>query len=124
MHAYIKFENNKFILTDNNSKFGTLLLLKEPLAFNEEKIAVQIGRTVLTLALKYIQVEQNLPKLPANKIVLNYNNNLTNLNVNGLVKKINNEKGSQIGLTKNTNERNGYNIGLTKRKTANDLLYD
>jgi pSer/pThr/pTyr-binding forkhead associated (FHA) protein len=27
LHAYIKYENNKYILTDNNSKFGTLVLL-------------------------------------------------------------------------------------------------
>tara|TARA_B110000503_G_scaffold50444_1_gene81694 strand:- start:223 stop:393 length:171 start_codon:yes stop_codon:yes gene_type:complete len=30
LHAYIKFEDGKYILTDNNSKFGTLVLLKKP----------------------------------------------------------------------------------------------
>lgn len=28
-HAAIKFKNNKFVLKDNNSKFGTLVLLKK-----------------------------------------------------------------------------------------------
>ena len=27
LHAYIKYENGQFLLTDNNSKFGTLVLL-------------------------------------------------------------------------------------------------
>lgn len=30
LHAYIKYQDGKYILTDNNSKFGTLVLLKKP----------------------------------------------------------------------------------------------
>jgi len=44
-----------------------LVLLNHPINVSEEKIAVQIGRTVLTFALKYIQTEANLPKLNGGK---------------------------------------------------------
>jgi len=49
-HAKIKFSNGKFLLEDNTSKFGTLVLVKQrtPLLPNYNK-AVQIGRTVLSV---------------------------------------------------------------------------
>lgn len=48
LHAFIKYENGQFLLTDNNSKFGTLIMLNEPFPICEEKVAVQVGRTVIT----------------------------------------------------------------------------
>lgn len=58
-HAMIKLKNNKFLLEDNLSKFGTLVLVKErsPLlpGFNK---AVQIGRTVINFSVKGINVQQ------------------------------------------------------------------
>ena len=59
VHAHIKFENGQFVLVDNNSKFGTLVLLKKPHNVTTEKIAIQVGRTVVTFALK-----KNHPVVP------------------------------------------------------------
>ena len=52
-HALIRFEGDHFILEDNVSKFGTLVLVKEgmPLIYGHSK-AVQIGRTVVSFSLK------------------------------------------------------------------------
>jgi hypothetical protein len=61
LHALIRYENDQFLLIDNNSKFGTLVLMTEPYPIGEEKMAVQIGRTVLTCTLK--------PFLPPSTII-------------------------------------------------------
>lgn len=53
IHAFLKFENNKFLIFDNDSKFGTLIKLKKPYQVMTDKAAVQIGRTVFTFVLKY-----------------------------------------------------------------------
>eukprot|EP01017_Pseudomicrothorax_dubius_P029630 TRINITY_DN3618_c0_g1_i1.p1 TRINITY_DN3618_c0_g1~~TRINITY_DN3618_c0_g1_i1.p1 ORF type:complete len:569 (+),score=120.59 TRINITY_DN3618_c0_g1_i1:173-1879(+) len=54
LHAFIKFEarNGQFIITDNNSKFGTLVNLTTPFKLSQDKVAIQVGRTVVTFALK------------------------------------------------------------------------
>jgi len=52
LHAFIKYANNGFSILDNNSKFGTLVLIRNPYKIEKKKIAIQIGRTVLTFALK------------------------------------------------------------------------
>ena len=51
-HSFIRYINGKFTIFDNNSKFGTLIKMNNNLDINNEKKAVQIGRTVLTLAIK------------------------------------------------------------------------
>lgn len=52
-HAIIKYENNQFILEDNNSKFGTLLQVCEPIELVQNStVALQSGRTVLALSMK------------------------------------------------------------------------
>ncbi len=52
-HTLIKFKDGRFLLEDNTSKFGTLVLLKNRAAlvpgFNK---AVQIGRTVINFSVK------------------------------------------------------------------------
>jgi hypothetical protein len=45
---------------DNNSKFGTLILLRKNHKIEKKKIALQIGRTVLTFSLKHSSVN-NVP---------------------------------------------------------------
>jgi len=52
-HAKIKLENGKFLLEDNTSKFGTLVLVKQrtPLLPFYNK-AVQVGRTVINFSVK------------------------------------------------------------------------
>lgn len=51
VHAMISYYNGKFILFDNNSKFGTMIYIKSPfkIDFNTLPINLQIGRTVFTI---------------------------------------------------------------------------
>lgn len=62
-HAKIKLEKGKFMLEDNQSKFGTLVLIKQrtPLlpGFNK---AVQVGRTVINFSVKSISSTMNTVK--------------------------------------------------------------
>jgi pSer/pThr/pTyr-binding forkhead associated (FHA) protein len=52
-HARVKYEDGKFLLEDNTSKFGTLVQIKDktPIKRNHT-CAVQSGRTVATYMLK------------------------------------------------------------------------
>jgi len=52
LHAYIKYNNGKFTIIDNNSKFGTLILLRKQYQIEKKKVALQTGRTVITFSLK------------------------------------------------------------------------
>ena len=52
IHTHIKFENDSFLAFDNDSKFGTLILLNEEYPVKSDKAAIQIGRTVFTFVLK------------------------------------------------------------------------
>mmetsp|Transcript_17245 Transcript_17245/g.19275 ORF Transcript_17245/g.19275 Transcript_17245/m.19275 type:complete len:106 (+) Transcript_17245:922-1239(+) len=54
-HARVKFEDGKFMLEDNTSKFGTLVQIKDiiPILKNHT-CAVQSGRTVVTYMLKTV----------------------------------------------------------------------
>lgn len=52
IHTHIKFENDQFLAFDNDSKFGTLILLTKDYPVKNEKAAIQIGRTVFTFVLK------------------------------------------------------------------------
>ena len=51
-HAVIKFENLRFILEDTFSKFGTLVLAKNPvpIQIGHKAFGVQIGKTVLYIS--------------------------------------------------------------------------
>jgi pSer/pThr/pTyr-binding forkhead associated (FHA) protein len=55
-HAHITYKNDHFYIQDNDSKFGTLLLLKEPLVIDpsaiqdDEPITIQVGRTISTIS--------------------------------------------------------------------------
>jgi hypothetical protein len=60
LHAYIKYEDGQFVVIDNNSKFGTLILLRKNYKIERKKIALQIGRTVVTFSLKQTSVN-NVP---------------------------------------------------------------
>lgn len=53
LHAMVKYKEGKFLLEDNISKFGTLVLIKKrtPLVPGFNK-AVQIGRTVVNFSVK------------------------------------------------------------------------
>jgi hypothetical protein len=51
-HAYIRYFNKQFHLFDNTSKFGTLVKMKGSIVFGYDMVAVQIGRTVLTMTMR------------------------------------------------------------------------
>jgi hypothetical protein len=50
-HAMIRFSDGKFILEDNNSKFGTLVSMKKPRLLDVgQSLSIQAGRTVLSIS--------------------------------------------------------------------------
>lgn len=52
-HSILRFESNGFFLEDANSKFGTLVEIKEPLKIKPFlPYCIQVGRTVLTILAK------------------------------------------------------------------------
>ena len=52
IHAFLKFLGGKFLIYDNESKFGTLILLNKDYEIKNDKAAIQIGRTVFTFVQK------------------------------------------------------------------------
>ena len=52
VHAMLKFVNEKFVVFDNDSKFGTLIYLDKNYPIKTEKAAIQMGRTVFTFVMK------------------------------------------------------------------------
>ena len=57
-HAQIRYEGEHFVLEDNQSKFGTLVLVKDRLMMeNGSSKAVQIGRTVVSFSVKNNQTQ-------------------------------------------------------------------
>jgi len=52
IHAFLKFSEGKFLIYDNESKFGTLILLNKDYDIKNDKAAIQIGRTVFTFVQK------------------------------------------------------------------------
>ena len=59
---------NKFYIVDNNSKFGTLVGIKEPIMITN-RISVQVGRSVLNFELNNSLNWWWLHPYKANKIV-------------------------------------------------------
>lgn len=55
-HAKIKLKDGSFMLKDNKSKFGTLVLIKHKLKLSPSMTkAVQVGRTVINFCVKKSQ---------------------------------------------------------------------
>mmetsp|Transcript_68874 Transcript_68874/g.148577 ORF Transcript_68874/g.148577 Transcript_68874/m.148577 type:complete len:82 (-) Transcript_68874:15-260(-) len=52
-HATIVFADNKFYISDNSSKFGTLVLLKNPVLIDQKSqgFILQVGKTTLSVLL-------------------------------------------------------------------------
>jgi hypothetical protein len=58
-HAIIKYKPDGFYIEDNRSKFGTLVLLKEPFPLRPEYTsAVQVGRTVISFTVRNTAIEK------------------------------------------------------------------
>lgn len=62
-HAYIKYQNGGFYLFDKNSKFGTLVQLREPLEIHKEKIGIQSGRTLITFSVREEKAREEADEL-------------------------------------------------------------
>ena len=65
IHTHLKFENDQFLSFDNDSKFGTLILLTNEYPVRTDKAAIQIGRTVFTFVLKTVPTETTNPPAQA-----------------------------------------------------------
>jgi len=63
LHASIVLENDRFVLYDKQSKFGTLVKLTNNLPIDDNKRAFQIGRTVLTFIMKKEKLEPKETKV-------------------------------------------------------------
>ena len=64
-HAHLKCTKKGFIIEDNNSKFGTLLLEPNPIKLEPEvKRVVQVGRTIMQIIENHAKVIP-LPSTPA-----------------------------------------------------------
>ena len=62
-HAIIKCKKDGFYIEDNLSKFGTIVLLKEKMRLAEEHTsAVQVGRSVVSFAIKNIDAREKLKR--------------------------------------------------------------
>ena len=69
IHTHIKFENDQFLAFDNDSKFGTLILLNKDYPVRTEKAAIQIGRTVFTFVLKTAN-QETAPAQTASQVIV------------------------------------------------------
>merc|ERR1712178_495299 len=69
-HAIIKCKKDGFYIEDNTSKFGTIILLKDKLRLKaHHTMAVQVGRTVISFTIKYVQSEKEKLKSDVSKVL-------------------------------------------------------
>lgn len=69
-HAIIKCKQDGFYIEDNTSKFGTIILLKKKLRLKaQHTMAVQVGRTVISFTIKYVQSERDKLKSDVSKVL-------------------------------------------------------
>lgn len=75
-HAIIKCKPDGFYIEDNTSKFGTIILLKDKLRLKaSHTMAVQVGRTVISFTIKYVQSEKEKLKSDISKVLDSKNKN-------------------------------------------------
>lgn len=76
-HAIIKCKQDGFYIEDNTSKFGTIILLKNKLRLKAlHTMAVQVGRTVISFTIKYVQSEKEKLKSDISKVLDSKNKNI------------------------------------------------
>jgi len=57
VHAIVKFQDGAFYLEDNDSKFGTIMLLKDKYRLSKDNLTkIQVGRTQIEFGIKYEKV--------------------------------------------------------------------
>jgi len=49
LHAKIYMKNNRYILEDLSSKFGTLVLATDQIEITQDNKVIQIGRTLISM---------------------------------------------------------------------------
>lgn len=77
-HAKILFDKGSFYLKDEDSKFGTLVLVSKPVKISESKLIFQNGRTTLTVSpMKNCLTMFSL--CPCNLIIFSFKINLFNI---------------------------------------------
>lgn len=64
------------MIIDNNSKFGTLIFLRKSYKIERKKIALQIGRTVITFSLKQTSIN-NIPVFKHPNLMEKFSKSLT-----------------------------------------------
>jgi len=64
-HSSIHYKDGKFLLFDNNSKFGTLVQVENPVEISPEKTILQCGKTVIILSVK----KEEITPPPVNNII-------------------------------------------------------
>ena len=78
--AIIKCKQDGFYIEDNTSKFGTIILLKNKLRLKaHHTMAVQVGRTVISFTIKYVQSEKEKLKSDISKVLDSKNKNIKGL---------------------------------------------
>ena len=77
LHAIIKCKKDGFYIEDNTSKFGTIILLKDKLRLKaHHTMAVQVGRTVISFTIKYVQSERDKLRSEVTKVLDSKNKSL------------------------------------------------
>jgi pSer/pThr/pTyr-binding forkhead associated (FHA) protein len=58
VHALIKYTDDAFLLEDNISKFGTIVLIKDKVHLKTDStLALQAGRTVISFASRKVEID-------------------------------------------------------------------
>lgn len=122
LHAYIKHINKKFVILDNNSKFGTLILMRKGFEIEKRKIALQLGRTVVTFSLKQQQLNGMTAGNPLKNPLLNEKDKGSQMqqedaqdDIYGIKDSNTNAQGANAG----SNNDNYYNLNAGMQSNMN-----
>ena len=101
IHAVIEYNKNEgsLLLKNKNSKYGTLIAIKEELKINKNKILLQIGRTSIEANLLDKKEIKNIRKIKTRK---DYENELEKINKEFEEKKIIEEEKASKNIEQNT----------------------
>lgn len=95
-HASIVYKDGQFLLFDNNSKFGTLVQIDQPIELSSEKTILQCGKTVIMLSIKKedcivmpktVPMVEELAESPETPSTINEQDQESKLQSNGAAKK-------------------------------------
>ena len=115
IHAILEYKNNKIFLYDNNSKYGTLYLIRDSVKVSLKNISLQIGRTYCDI----VKIDSSV-KNYKNFLKIHFNKN-SELNSSNSQNKINlleyfYKKIKDINANKKINDNNNKIIKETSDK--------